>query len=506
MEEKTKFSIEDKFKTKNLNYTHFNQIMQKLSKAVETPYNRSGQRKKKYYGLDFTLDEIKEVKKSLDVQTMRTISNNFYKSNTSYKRMVDHFAYLYRYYYTLDLKGISNTKNYTADVKKLYYNVLNLLDNFNIAQTFGDISKKVILNGVYYGYVNVFAQNHAVFTELDPNYCRTCNNSCYGTKIVEFNLSFFNQYKNNEDDLKSTLAKFPEEIQMQWFWYDSGHREDPWIALPTQFSCAFSISENEYPILFDAILDTISYEETKEIEQKKDKDALKKILVQRFDLDGDGDLDILLEEMAQIHEAVSQMLADYDSIDVLTTLAKDVDLKDTQGGDRNITYTNLNKMLQPKYESSGLSTEIFSATGTTSLDRSIENVTSFMSQLIEQYQNWLSMFCYSQFNFQKLIPLVTILPVTWYNEEDMVNLYLKNAQYGFSWILPYVAAGKKQSTIVDSIYLEQDILGLKDKMRPLSSSFTEPGKDGNSGQAGPGRPELPNSEKSAKTIANIESM
>ena len=90
----------------------------------------------------------------------------------------------------------------------------------------------------------------------------------------------------------------------------------------------------------------------------------------------------------------------------------------------------------------------------------------------------------------------------------MSDAYLKNAQYGFSWILPYVASGKKQSTLLDNAYLEQEILNLSEVMKPLSSSFTQNGEKASSGQAkkipgDPGRPEKPMEEKSDKTIANI---
>ena len=122
------------------------------------------------------------------------------------------------------------------------------------------------------------------------------------------------------------------------------------------------------------------------------------------------------------------------------------------------------------------------------------------------------MLCYSQFNYGKIIPIVTILPITWYNQSKMADMYIKNSQYGFSWILPYVASGKKQSTLLDNAYIEQEVLNLSEVMRPLSSSFTQTDEGNGNGNktstqkkpAGtPGRPEKPMEEKSDKTIANI---
>ena len=83
----------------------------------------------------------------------------------------------------------------------------------------------------------------------------------------------------------------------------------------------------------------------------------------------------------------------------------------------------------------------------------------------------------------------------------MVDIYLKNAQYGYSWVLPYVASGKRQSCLLDNLYLEQDVYNLKEKMVPLSSSFTTSSNPSDEG----GRPPLDTREKSDKTIENIES-
>ena len=48
-------------------------------------------------------------------------------------------------------------------------------------------------------------------------------------------------------------------------------------------------------------------------------------------------------------------------------------------------------------------------------------------------------------------------------------------------------------------YLENEVLNLKEKLIPLSTSYTESGKS-------PGRPELPAEQKSEKTIANEKSL
>lgn len=203
------------------------------------------------------------------------------------------------------------------------------------------------------------------------------------------------------------------------------------------------MDSNCAPPIFDTLIDILNFGDYKNIEKKRDSSELEKLLVQQFKLDEDSDVEVLMEEMVAMHDAVVNMLNGHDTIDVLTTIADTVDLKDTQSSVNQAGNNNIEKMLLPKYENAGLSSEIFYATGGTTLEYSVTNATSFMSQLMDKYSTWLSMLCYSRFDYGKLIPIVTILPITWYNQTKMADMYIKNAQYGFSWVLPYVASGKK---------------------------------------------------------------
>lgn len=496
-----------------IDLAHFNKIIKKVSKTQEKPYSRYGfeiNRQIKAY--DYTLEDVEKAKSSLNITEMRKISRYFYQSTSSYKRIIKFFSEIYKYYYVVDLKKASDIKNQKT-ILRVYNETLDFLDGINIKNIFSYISKKVLEDGAFFGYINNFDGNRITITQLNPDYCRSRDTSAYGTPIVEFNVLYFSKYIDDQDRAR-TLKAFPPEVRRYADMYFTRKMPSPWVRLSAENSCAFFIDNKCIPPFFDTIIDIINFSDYKKIEKKRDSSELEKLLVQQFKLDDDGDVDVLMEEMQGMHEAISSMLQDYDNIDVLSTIADSIDLKDTQSSANRAGETNLQKMLLPKYENSGLSSELFYATGGTTLEYSITNATSFMSQLIDQYSVWLSMLCYSRFNYGKMIPIVTILPITWYNQTKMSDMYLKNAQYGFSWILPYVASGKKQSTLLDNAYMEQKVLKLADIMRPLTSSFTQSDEGDSSNNSStakkpegtPGRPEKPMEEKSDKTIANINAM
>ena len=102
----------------------------------------------------------------------------------------------------------------------------------------------------------------------------------------------------------------------------------------------------------------------------------------------------------------------------------------------------------------------------------------------------------------------------------MSKLYKEQVQLGYSKMLPQIALGHSQSSIINTAYFENEVLHLSEVMLPPLMSSTLNAEDvlGNKGKSSPsnsqnntepgkaGRPEKPEGEKSEKTIANNESM
>ena len=91
-----------------------------------------------------------------------------------------------------------------------------------------------------------------------------------------------------------------------------------------------------------------------------------------------------------------------------------------------------------------------------------------------------------------------ILPISYYNQKEYVEEALKLANSGYSFLLPALAMDVSQRELGSLKDLENDVLKLKDKLIPLSTSYTETGNVG--------RPTKDAQDKSAKTVANEESL
>jgi hypothetical protein len=85
----------------------------------------------------------------------------------------------------------------------------------------------------------------------------------------------------------------------------------------------------------------------------------------------------------------------------------------------------------------------------------------------------------------------TILPITHQNEAKYIDGSYKLATAGYSLIIPALAQGLSQRDLVNIKDLENDVLGLTDKLIPPKTSFTDGAEAGDEG----GRPTKDAGEK-----------
>jgi len=100
---------------------------------------------------------------------------------------------------------------------------------------------------------------------------------------------------------------------------------------------------------------------------------------------------------------------------------------------------------------------------------------------------------------------VTFLDVSPFNRKEMGDQYLKACQYGMPMISYYCASQGLEQAEMDSMnFLENDMLGLIDKLRPLQSSATMSSSDSEAATDEGGAPTKDIGEVSDKREANSE--
>ena len=158
----------------------------------------------------------------------------------------------------------------------------------------------------------------------------------------------------------------------------------------------------------------------------------------------------------------------------------------------------------------------FNTSGNLALEKSILNDEATMLNLVLQFEEFSeSLLKIFNKNPKRLQYQVQMLPTTIYNYKDLSKLYKEQTQIGFSKLLPQVALGESPSVVLATAIFENQIMNLDEVFIPpqMSSTISKAQQSGrangqedtnaSAGEEG-GRPELPQDEKSDKTIANEE--
>ena len=502
--------------------------------VIESPIKKVN---KNFTNKEFVLTAINKG----DLPTLRLISEFFYKTSGIYARLCRYLAYLYRYDWYV-IPYVQGGDTYPADdaektdisaknVNKIldnFFKTLNYLDKFKAKLVLGDIALKVIKYGCYYGYVE-HTPNGPTIQELPPAYCR----SRYKVKnrpVVEFNMRYFVDYYKDPEYRSRILKMFPEDFQKGFKLYQQGKLKGDfqgdtagWYLLDSDYAFKFNMNGEDTPMLISVIPAIIDLDDAQELDRKKMAQKLLKIVIQKLPIDKNGDLIFDMDEAQQLHNNAVKMLSRAIGIDVLTTFA-DVDVADMADHNTTTTVDDLEKVERAIFNEAGISQMQFNTDGNIALEKSIANDSAMMSNLINQFQDLMNMLLLN-FNKtpKKVFYQVEILPTTIYDYKELSKLYKEQTQMGYSKMLPQIALGLSQSSVLATAFFENDLLNLVTVFVPPLTSNTmnadalaqqQTGRrrtgltmlDPNEGNGeGAGRPEKEDEEKSTKTLQNLES-
>ena len=487
------------------------------SESLNTYYN--GRNIKKGATTRKTPEEIEEILLKGNERELRTLSRSYWDISGLYKRLILYIANMLTYDVLVTPKIIAGKNAEKDKVIKTLTSACYFIDSLNIEKELSRIMTIILTDGVYYGLFKECSNGKFIFQDLDADYCRTRYKSMNDLPVLEFDLTYFINLKGREATTNvDELALYPKAIRSAYNKYFNEatyigkdgktyirNKQDlingRWMIIPDSLGVVFYYKDTK-PLFASTIKAIEDLNDYKGIEKSLDKQELQKIYAQRIPIDEKtGELLFTPDEAFEIHKAVVKMLKNNPNVDVLTTFAEAqmLDLQDSSQANRD----NLEKMERSVYNEAGVSKNLFASDGTTALDYSQKVDMALALDISKMFATFLSYHANRKFLDKKVFLEVTILPITHYNREEMFNLYLQSAQYGYSKIIAGVASGVKQSNLLNLITLENDYLDLATKMVPLQSSHTTSGKEGISDKGG--APTKKGMEKSDKTRQNEES-
>lgn len=442
----------------------------------------------------YTPEEIEGIIESGSLISQIQLSRFFFNKGGFYQRILLHYATLMKYTSIL-IPNPSFGKSLSEPyIQKKYFNAVNFIDKAQLPNLFTKMAITALRDGCYYGIIQPSDNESVALIDLPVCYCQTRFKDKLGNDLIEFDVTYFDTIID-KDDRKAALQVYPKKVADWYRKYKLG-KVKKWVFIPAEIGVCLPFLDGR-PAFLNIIPAAIEYDQARDINKERDLEEIRKIIVQKIPHLQDGGLLFEPDEAEVMHKGTVQMMRGNPNVSVLTTYA-DVDAIVSKTSNDNST-SSIEKSLLNIYSEAGSSPQLFGTESNLSLETSINNDMALMMTFTRKLDRLMTFIINDKFGNSNITFKYTILPITFYNEQKYCDTALKMANSGYSFILPALAMGISQKELGNIKDLENDVLGLKEKLIPLSTSYTESGNS-------PGRPELPAQEKSAKTIANEESL
>ena len=481
----------------------------------ESSYNLTRYGRNRYERVkEYTLEEIKDIIDSGSVDAQIILSRNYFERGGFYWRLLMHYATLLKYTGLL-IPNPSFGKNLSESyITKKYHSAVSFIDKANLPDLFTHIGTKVLRDGSYYGVIQSYygviqevTDKSISILDLPIFYCRSRFKDKEGNDIIEFNVTYFDTIHDGEYR-KKALAAYPANVVNWYRRWKARKTKSPWCYISTSVGicspwCYISTSVgicmsliDERPVFLNIIAAELEYEDAKDINKERDLEEIRKILIQHIPHLTDGGLLFEPEEAVEMHKGAVDMMKKNENLSVLTTYA-DVDAIVSKTANDN-SLNSVDKALTNIYAEAGSSSQLFGTDSNLSLATSITNDMALMMVLARKMARFITSIINDKYGNTNITFTYKILPVSFYNQKEYVEEALKLANSGYSFLLPALAMDLSQRELSNVKDLENDVLKLKEKLLPLSTSYTETGNVG--------RPAKDAQDKSAKTVANEESL
>ena len=454
---------------------------------------------------DYTTEEVHSIINLGSSSEQQKLSRSYFHKGGYYTQIVLHYATLLTYAGLLIPNPSSGKNLSTSHIQKRYYNAMDYVERMQLPSFLANCAVRALTDGCYYGLITEL--DKSVFTTIDlpAEYCRSNFKDAQGNDVIEFNLAYFDTITDKEVK-KGALAAYPRIFSKAYREWEK-RRRGQWFIVPSEMAICFPILNGRPPFL-SVIPASIDYDESIITERERDLEEIRKIIVQKIPHLNDGRLLFEPEEALEIHTGTVGMLKGNKNISVMTTYA-DVDAIASKTQADNTTGT-LEKMEKNIYAQAGVSSEIFTSSGSSSLDASLKNDMAFMMLLANKFSSYITNLLNRKFSNGNINFKYIILPITHHNYDKFVDTSFKLVGSGYSFLLPAIALGLSQKDLGNLKDLENSVLKLGEKLIPPSTSYTQ-GAGGKDGKVDTdidegGRPGKEDSEKADTTLEKDKSL
>lgn len=443
----------------------------------------------------YTTEEIVDIINNGSLLEQQRLSRYFFDTDGYYKRLVTHYATLLKYMGLLIANPSTGKTLSTPHIQKRYFSAMDFVESMKLPTWLTDCAMRALIDGCYYGVRIDTDRNSFAVLDLPAQYCRSRFKDLSGNDLIEFDLSYFNTI-SVLGEREAALEAFPKIISKAYKKFAKGNFQSPWFIIPSDIGICLPLLDGK-PLFLTTIPAILSYNEAVKNRQEKEAEDIRKIIVQQIPHLSDGRLVFEPDEAEEIHAGTVGMLKGNKNISVLTTYA-DVEAITSRSTDDD-SNALLTRAEQNIFAQAGVSGEIFATKSSAALEASLNNDLAIMMYFANKASAILTNIINEKWSNSNVSFKYSIIDASYYNKTEFLTNAFKLVGSGYSVLLPALAQGLSQRDLINVKDLENDVLKLSDRLKPLSTAYTQSEKDNTEVDEG-GRPALKESQKTEETI------
>lgn len=387
-----------------------------------------------------------------------------YSASSHFRRLIQYFSSLSDLAYVVSPHKIDTSTAKPQSIRRNYTKVLNLLSSMDIKNQFAKVLTVCLREDVFYGTMWVNTDS-VIIQQLPSDYCTVA--------IIEdnvLNVSFdFSYFDSNAKYLET----YPPEFKVKYAAYQKDRTNMKWQELdsPTSFAikCNNDILNYAVPPFVGLLREIYDIEDYKQLKLTKTELENYAMLVMTLGINDEGEWEMDFDKAKEFWRNLDSVLPE-EIGSILTPMPiNKISFEKNNVGDTD----TISKAEQNLFTAAGVSSLLFNneKASANALSLSIKADQALTYGIVKNIEAAINRFLHAQSygkNFK-----VTFLDCSPFNRKEMGDAYIKACQLGMPMISYYCASqGLAQDEMDCMNFLEDDVLGVKERFTPLQSSST----------------------------------
>ena len=406
---------------------------------------------------------------------IRNASIYMYNISSQYRRLINYYAKLPTWAYTISPSKLDITKANAEKLKKQYIKVVQTVENMQIKHEFQKVMTVLLREDVFFGIVTETKDSFYIH-KINPDYCVL---SSIEDGVYNFAIDM-SQIK--EED----LVLYPEIVTTLYNQYKTDRIK--YKEVPSDVSACFKANEDltyPLPIFAGALPALFDIEDYKALMKQRTEVGNYKAMSMKVPLTDDGIPKIDYELAQDYYHLMTSILPDY-----VGAFLTPMDVESFNFESNNMNDSNeVTKVEEQFWTATGTSYLLFGGgdkTSASALALSVKPDEGIVIAIMNQIERWINKRLKNMSGTYKI--RINLLPVTEIKQKDMLALYQTGGKYGLPVKNAMCAvSGLTPSDVLGMSFLENECLNLQDEFIPLNNTHSQSNSD-NIEEKSAGRP------------------